>query len=187
MDPLQALQAAYSVPADSKEQADLLTSLREHLETNPSFIPVLCSSLVRAVSGASDSLLKSWTLDLLHYGLSRANLPIEKRAERAYADLKCLDGRRSVSFSCDIFARCPGTNTQRFKSVDREDRHSMFWFRLSSSISISVSICKSVRNFTEGGRVLGARTGRCVPCGTLWRPVKQKCSTWSGNRRPALA
>ena len=81
---LRALQAAYEVPADSKEQADLLATLREQLESNPSVIPVLCTNLLRGVSGASDSLLKSWTLDLLHYGLSRANLPIEKRTERAF-------------------------------------------------------------------------------------------------------
>lgn len=84
MDPLQALQAAYSVPADSAEQADLLSKLRENLEAYPSYIPVLCSSLIRGVSGAQDSLLKHWTLDLLHYGISRANLPVEKRTERAY-------------------------------------------------------------------------------------------------------
>ncbi len=83
MDPLQTLQKAYSVPADSKEQADLLSQLRESLETNPNFVPLLCSSLIKTVIGAQDSLLKRWTLDLLHYGISRANLPVEKRTERA--------------------------------------------------------------------------------------------------------
>ncbi|KAH8111033.1 Symplekin tight junction protein C terminal-domain-containing protein [Phellopilus nigrolimitatus] len=92
MDPLQALQAAYSVPADSKEQAELLANLRENLEIHSNYIPVLCSSLIRGVSGAQDSLLKRWTLDLLHYGISRANLPIEKRTELASQSLDVLAG-----------------------------------------------------------------------------------------------
>ena len=83
MDPLQTLQKAYAVPADSKEQADLLAQLRESLEANPSFIPLLCGSLLRTLVGAQDSSLKRWTLDLLHYGISRASLSLEKRTERA--------------------------------------------------------------------------------------------------------
>lgn len=82
MDPLQALQAAYQVPPDSREQAEILSKLRENLETHPSLIPVLCSSLIRGAIGAQDSLIKRWTLDLLHYGLGRANLAPEKRTER---------------------------------------------------------------------------------------------------------
>ncbi|KAI5124287.1 hypothetical protein M0805_005134 [Coniferiporia weirii] len=90
MDPLQALQAAYSVPADSKEQAELLCQLRENLEAHPNYIPVLCTSLVRGVPGAQDSFLKRWTLDLLHYGIGRANLPVEKRTELASQSLDVL-------------------------------------------------------------------------------------------------
>lgn len=92
MDPLQALQAAYSVPSDSEEQAELLSNLRENLEAHPSYIPVLCSSLIRGIPGAHDSLLKRWTLDLLHYGIARANLPIEKRTELANQSLDVLSG-----------------------------------------------------------------------------------------------
>lgn len=84
MDPLQALQAAYAEQADSDEQADRLSQLREYLEENPNYIPVLCSSLIRGIPGAQDSLVRRWTLDLLHFGISRASLPIEKRTERAY-------------------------------------------------------------------------------------------------------
>lgn len=84
MDPLQALQAAYAEQPDSPEQADRLSKLRDHLEEHPSYIPVLCSSLIRGIPGTQDSLVRRWTLELLHYGISRANLPIEKRTERAY-------------------------------------------------------------------------------------------------------
>lgn len=49
-----------------------------------SVYPVLCSSLIRGIPGAQDSLIRRWTLDLLHYGISRASLSIEKRTDRAY-------------------------------------------------------------------------------------------------------
>ena len=83
MDPLQALQAAYSVPPDSEEQSELLSNLRLNLESNPAYIPVLCSSLIRGIPGAHDSLLKRWTLDLVYYGIARENLLFEKRTDRA--------------------------------------------------------------------------------------------------------
>ena len=84
MDPLQALQAAYSVPPDSKEQEEQLSGLRDYLEANPNYIPVLCSTLVRGLLNAQDSLLRRWTLDLLQYGICKANLPVEKRTERMW-------------------------------------------------------------------------------------------------------
>ena len=83
MDPLQALTAALSVPADSKEQAELLAALRETLEAQPHPIPILCSTLLKTAAGSNDSLLKRWVLDLLHFGIARAPLSIEARTNRA--------------------------------------------------------------------------------------------------------
>jgi len=82
MDPLQALTAALSVPADSKEQADLLAALRETLEAQPHPIPILCNTLLKTAAGSNDSLLKRWVLDLLHFGIARAPLSIEARTNR---------------------------------------------------------------------------------------------------------
>jgi symplekin len=83
-DPLQALQAALAVPADSEAQASLLASLRENLEAHPTPIPILCSTLIRTVSGAGDSLLKRWVIDLMHFALGRSSLSIEARTQRVY-------------------------------------------------------------------------------------------------------
>ena len=83
MDPLQALTAALSVPADSKEQADLLAALRETLEAQPHPIPILCNTLLKTAASSNDSLLKRWVLDLLHFGIARAPLSIEARTNRA--------------------------------------------------------------------------------------------------------
>lgn len=110
MDPLQTLQKAYAVPPDSKEQEDLLAQLRESLESNPSFVPLLCSSLIRTVTGAQDSILKRWTLDLLHYAISRANLPVEKRTERAYTTIFCWR-----------------TNSYALTRLQSRYRHLTFW------------------------------------------------------------
>jgi symplekin len=82
IDPLQALSAALAVPADSKEQADLLATLRESLEAHPAPIPILCTTLVKTVSGAGDSLLKRWVLDLLHFAIARSALSQQVRSQR---------------------------------------------------------------------------------------------------------
>lgn len=81
-DPLQALQTALTVPPDSKQQADVLATLRETLEGQPGPIPVIVSTLIQTVRNGGDSILKRWVIDLLHYGLCRANLPIEVRTQR---------------------------------------------------------------------------------------------------------
>ncbi|KAI0072686.1 hypothetical protein K474DRAFT_1604648 [Panus rudis PR-1116 ss-1] len=91
-DPLQALQAALSAPTNSKEQADLLTALRESLEAHPSPIPILCTTLIKTVSGAEDSLLRRWVLDLLHFAICRSPLSIEARTQLASQCLEVLTG-----------------------------------------------------------------------------------------------
>ncbi|KAI0954916.1 hypothetical protein AcW1_006666 [Taiwanofungus camphoratus] len=90
VDPLQALSAALAVPPDSKEQADLLATLRESLEAHPSPIPILCTTLVKTVSGAGDSLLKRWVLDLLHFAICRSSLTLEVRTQLASQSLETL-------------------------------------------------------------------------------------------------
>ena len=84
VDPLQQLSAALAAPADSKEQADLLATLRESLEAYPNPIPILCTTLIKTVSGAGDSLLKRWVLDLLHFAICRSSLSLDARTQRAF-------------------------------------------------------------------------------------------------------
>ncbi|KAJ3561803.1 hypothetical protein NP233_g9973 [Leucocoprinus birnbaumii] len=88
VDPLQLLQAALTAPENTKEQADLLTSLRGTLELHPAPIPILVHTLLRNVTNAEDSLLKRWILDLLHFALGRSSLTIEQRTQMA---LQLLD------------------------------------------------------------------------------------------------
>ncbi|KAI6112643.1 Symplekin tight junction protein C terminal-domain-containing protein [Pisolithus sp. B1] len=90
LDPLQALSAALAVPADSKEQAELLAALRESLEAHPSPIPILCTTLIRTVSGAGESLLKRWVLDLLHFAICRSSLSLEVRSQLATQSVDTL-------------------------------------------------------------------------------------------------
>jgi len=79
VDPLQALQAALTVQANSKEQADLLATLRESLEVHPAPIPILVGTLIGIVVNARDSLLKRWVIDLLHFAICRSTLTLEQR------------------------------------------------------------------------------------------------------------
>jgi hypothetical protein len=82
VDPLQTLSAALAAPPDSREQADLLSTLRESLEARPQPIPILCTTLIKNVTGANDSLLKRWVLDLLHFAICRSPLSMEVRTNR---------------------------------------------------------------------------------------------------------
>lgn len=84
VEPLQALSAALAVPPDSKEQADLLAALRDSLEAHPNPIPILCTTFIKTVSAAGDTLLKRWLIDLLHFGICRSTLSIEVRTQRAF-------------------------------------------------------------------------------------------------------
>ena len=83
VDPLQALTAAIAAPPNSKEQADLLATLRESLEAQPAPIPILCTTLFgRLVGSVGDSLLKKWFLDLLCFAICRSTLTLEVRTQR---------------------------------------------------------------------------------------------------------
>ena len=86
VDPLSQLSAALAAPADSQQQADLLATLRESLENHPS-LSILCSTLIKTLSGAGDSLVKRWVLDLLHYAICKSNLSMEARTQ---CELYCL-------------------------------------------------------------------------------------------------
>ncbi|KAJ7155526.1 Symplekin tight junction protein C terminal-domain-containing protein [Mycena crocata] len=91
IDPLQTLQAALTqVPPNSKEQADILASLREALELQPAPITVLVGVLIGSVVNAGDSLLKSWVIDLLHFAICRAPLSLEQRTQLASQTLDTL-------------------------------------------------------------------------------------------------
>ncbi|KAJ7449602.1 Symplekin tight junction protein C terminal-domain-containing protein [Mycena latifolia] len=89
-DPLQTLQAALTVQANSKEQADILASLREALELQPAPITVLVGALIGFVVNAGDSLLKTWVIDLLHFAICRAPLSLEQRTQLASQTLDTL-------------------------------------------------------------------------------------------------
>ncbi|KIK09035.1 hypothetical protein K443DRAFT_672073 [Laccaria amethystina LaAM-08-1] len=90
VDPLQTLQAALSVQANSKEQADLLATLRESLENHPAPIPILVGTLIGIVVNAGDSLLKRWVIDLLHFAICRSSLSLEQRTQMASQALDTL-------------------------------------------------------------------------------------------------
>lgn len=141
IDPLQMLAAALAVPADSKEQADLLATLRESLEAYPSPIPILCTTLITAVSSAGDSLLKRWVLDLLHFAICRSSLPVETRTQRVWSFVFV---RRPLIDVCSLptslaerarHARGPRTRPER---KHRKGRRAMFRYSVPPSVQENV-------------------------------------------------
>ncbi|KAI1796643.1 Symplekin tight junction protein C terminal-domain-containing protein [Ganoderma leucocontextum] len=91
VDPLTQLSLALAAPADSEEQAELLTTLRESLESHPS-LSILCSTLMKTLSGAGDSLMKTWVLNLLHFAICKSNLSTDARTQLADQSLDILAG-----------------------------------------------------------------------------------------------
>ncbi|KAJ3710952.1 Symplekin tight junction protein C terminal-domain-containing protein [Lentinula raphanica] len=90
VDPLQTLQAALNTEPNSKEQADLLATLRESLEAYPTPIRVLVPILISKVVNAADSLLKSWVIDLFHFGLCRSSLSLDIKTQLSSQTLETL-------------------------------------------------------------------------------------------------
>lgn len=81
VDPLQTLHAALTAQVNSKEQADILTVLRETLENYPKPIPILLQTLISNLVNAADSLLKRWVLDLFHYAICLSNLTLDQKTQ----------------------------------------------------------------------------------------------------------
>ncbi|KAG5647460.1 hypothetical protein DXG03_009391 [Asterophora parasitica] len=90
VDPLQTLQAALKEAPNSNEQAQLLATLREHLESAPGPIPILVGTLTGLIVNAGDSLLKRWVIDLLHFAICRSTLSLEQRTQMASQALDTL-------------------------------------------------------------------------------------------------
>ncbi|KAG6866570.1 hypothetical protein C0991_002055 [Blastosporella zonata] len=84
------LQAAFSVTPNSKEQADILATLREQFEVAPAPIPILLTTLLALVVNAGESLLKKWVIDLLHFAIARSTLSLDQRTTMASQALDTL-------------------------------------------------------------------------------------------------
>jgi len=81
MDPVHTLQAALAAQTNPQEQAELLTRLRESLETHPGPIPLLTPTLLNIVLSSADSLLRRWCLDLVHFAICRSSLTLDQKTQ----------------------------------------------------------------------------------------------------------
>lgn len=101
LDPLQTLQAALAVQANSKEQAEILATLRAHLELYPGPIRVLVSTLInRNLVAAGDSLLKKWVIELFHFAVARSDLQLEVKTSSSSVTVGLL-------FMCSLVLQWP--------------------------------------------------------------------------------
>ncbi|KAG1907771.1 Symplekin tight junction protein C terminal-domain-containing protein [Suillus fuscotomentosus] len=124
VDPLQTLSAALAVPADSKEQADILATLRESLEAHP-------NPITHPLAG--DSLLKRWVLDLLHFAISRSNLSNEVRTQLSVAGVN----KKSDITSCD---RCTNRTLRQQWDVLSQCKARILEFIWSPTASTGVKV-----------------------------------------------
>ena len=80
--PLGLLQTAFSLPADSDEQAKALQNVRDVLEVAPQPVPMLCTTFIPQIAQQQDGVIRQWFFELLWFGIAQANLPPETRAKR---------------------------------------------------------------------------------------------------------
>ncbi|KAF9072274.1 Symplekin tight junction protein C terminal-domain-containing protein [Rhodocollybia butyracea] len=90
MDPLQTLQAALNAEPNSKAQAEILASLREGLENQPAPIRVLVPILISNLVNSNNALLKSWVIDLFHFGICRSSLSLDVKTQLSSQTLDTL-------------------------------------------------------------------------------------------------
>lgn len=95
VDPTQALRDAIMAKSESDEQAALLLTAGERYEQHPDMLPDLVSRLLPMVTNGGDSLLRSWTLEMVALAVGRADLEINTK----------LDGMCSAGWANDQLRR----------------------------------------------------------------------------------
>ena len=89
-DPLQALSAALTCPAESAQQAEALVAAGTRFEEHPERLPELCVQLLPMVADGGESLLRSWTLDMVALAVGRSGLKIDVKLAVAQSSLESL-------------------------------------------------------------------------------------------------
>ncbi|GFZ47057.1 hypothetical protein JCM24511_04798 [Saitozyma sp. JCM 24511] len=90
-DPLQALAAALTCPAESPAQAEALIAAGTRFEEHPDKLPELCAQLLPMVVDGGESLLRSWTLDMVSLAVGRSSLRGEIKLAVAQSSLDALN------------------------------------------------------------------------------------------------
>ncbi|CAD6567154.1 MAG: hypothetical protein TREMPRED_003351 [Tremellales sp. Tagirdzhanova-0007] len=90
-DPLQALAAALTCPAESAAQADALIAAGQRFEEHPDKLPELCLQLLPMVVDGGESLLRSWTLEMVALAVGRSDLKVEVKLNVAQSSLDVLN------------------------------------------------------------------------------------------------
>jgi hypothetical protein len=90
-DPLQALTAALSEPAETRAQADALLGAGTRFEDHPDKLPDLLTKLLPMVVDGGDSLLRAWTLDMLALTVGRSGLQGNIKLEGMFMRPKSCD------------------------------------------------------------------------------------------------
>lgn len=75
--PLEALGKALNLPAESALQAQALATAIESFEAEPTKIPEIAAQLLPMIVSGGESLLRTWTLDLVLLAVGRADLRFE--------------------------------------------------------------------------------------------------------------
>ncbi|ORX39335.1 Symplekin tight junction protein C terminal-domain-containing protein [Kockovaella imperatae] len=89
-DPVQALTAALALPSESAAQAEALFVAGRRFEEHPEKLPDLCGRLLPMVVDGGETLLRSWTLDMIALAVGRSSLQVDAKSQVAQACLEAL-------------------------------------------------------------------------------------------------
>ncbi len=89
-DPLQALSAALTCPAESSAQADALIAAGQRFEEHPDKLTELCVQLLPMVVDGGESLLRSWTLNMVALAVGRSGLKVDVKLKGRQSFIELL-------------------------------------------------------------------------------------------------
>ena len=84
IDPVQALQEVFTLPADSPAQLLKLRTIRTSLEASPGPLTALLPPLLGGVVPNPDSAFKRWIIDMLGFVLGQSTLSVDAKAQCEY-------------------------------------------------------------------------------------------------------
>lgn len=95
---------ALSQPADSTAQLDVLVQVRAAIEQDPSFIPLLYSTIL-SVAPRAGILLQRWIADVVEFVVARLTVISSTLTPEQRAHCKCISFHAGFYVSCILHSR----------------------------------------------------------------------------------
>lgn len=151
LDPVNAFATAASLPAESPEQAAAFTVASERFEQHPERLPELCASLLQMTAEGGESLLRSWSLDMVALAVGRSSLQVDVKSTSGFAS---LTWRIELISSCTAKSGCIEQAVTYWRCINHQSCHSYFLDHPRDPLPYFVSIPHTVLLFRESVQLI---------------------------------